>query len=119
MELDHRVRRFLFWPKKSLTTECLRRYTNPKRPFELHTDASDYAIGAVLVQRNDEGIEQPLEYLSKYLSPRFTSTLLVSPSTCLLITIPRVHAHDEGPYPAHYTLAHNLGRIPLHSGLPE
>eukprot|EP01041_Mallomonas_annulata_P013803 gene13803-29349_t len=40
--------------KKSLTTDCIRRYPDPKRPFELHTDALDCAIGAVLVQRSDE-----------------------------------------------------------------
>eukprot|EP01034_Spumella_vulgaris_P041562 gene41562-51482_t len=55
--------------KKSLTTDCIRRYPDPTRPFEVHTDASDYAIGAVLVQRNKDGIEQPLEYFSRSLSP--------------------------------------------------
>ena len=46
--------------KASLTNECLRRFPNPNEPFELHTDASGYAIGGVLMQRNSEGQLQPI-----------------------------------------------------------
>eukprot|EP01041_Mallomonas_annulata_P001748 gene1748-3376_t len=31
--------------KQSLTTDCVRRFPDPNRPFEMHTDASDYAKG--------------------------------------------------------------------------
>eukprot|EP01041_Mallomonas_annulata_P016089 gene16089-33782_t len=80
--------------KKSLTTDCIRRYPDPTRPFEVHTDASDFAIGAVLVQRNDEGIEQPLEYFSRSLSPAEIN-YTVTEKECLAIVaaIKRFHVH--------------------------
>ncbi|KAH8306058.1 hypothetical protein KR044_005125, partial [Drosophila immigrans] len=38
------------------------------RKFFLHCDASDYGIGAVLVQMSDTGEERPLAFMSKKLS---------------------------------------------------
>ena len=35
----------------------------------LHTDASDYAVGAILTQQDDSGIDHPVQYISKTLSP--------------------------------------------------
>lgn len=40
-----------------------------KRPFILYTDASDVGVGAVLVQTNDNGVEQPVAFFSKKLNP--------------------------------------------------
>lgn len=37
-------------------------------PYKLYTDASDYAVGAVLVLEDDEGIERPIQYVSKQLT---------------------------------------------------
>ncbi|XP_065356057.1 uncharacterized protein LOC135950441 [Calliphora vicina] len=38
------------------------------RKFYLHCDASDYGIGAVLVQLDDNGSEKPVAYMSKKLN---------------------------------------------------
>jgi hypothetical protein len=38
------------------------------RPFIVHTDASDYAVGAVLSQRNDKGELQPIGFVSEKLT---------------------------------------------------
>ena len=54
--------------KVSLTNECIIRFPNPNEPFELHTDASNYAIGGVLMQKNSEGYLQPIEYYIRSLS---------------------------------------------------
>ena len=38
------------------------------RPFVVHTDASKFAIGAVLLQRDSSGVERPVSFFSKKLS---------------------------------------------------
>ncbi|KAK9406808.1 hypothetical protein NXF25_005582 [Crotalus adamanteus] len=45
-------------------------HPDPGRPFVVQADASDVAVGAVLLQRNDQGILQPCAYTSK----KFTDT---------------------------------------------
>eukprot|EP01041_Mallomonas_annulata_P017006 gene17006-35242_t len=75
---------------------CIRRYPDPTRPFEVHTDASDFAIGADLVQRNDEGIEQHLKSFSRSLSPaEINYTVTETEKECLAIVaaIKRFHVH--------------------------
>ncbi|XP_037824418.1 uncharacterized protein LOC119612660 [Lucilia sericata] len=44
--------------------------TNPdfRKKFFLHCDASDFGIGAVLVQLDDQGQERPIAYMSKKLN---------------------------------------------------
>ena len=38
------------------------------RPYELYTDASETAIGAVLVQRDDNQVSRPIQFISKTLN---------------------------------------------------
>ena len=38
------------------------------RPYKLYTDACDYAVGAILVQEDDAGVERPVQYVSKQLT---------------------------------------------------
>lgn len=52
---------------------------NFELPFVLEIDASDYGIGAVLMQAN-----HPVAYLSKHLCPR-SQTLSVYEKECLVI----------------------------------
>jgi hypothetical protein len=51
-----------------LTTEPVLTHPDPKKPFELEVDASDYATGAILFQRNKRGKPKPLGFHSKTLS---------------------------------------------------
>ena len=44
---------------------------DPKLPFVVHTDASGYALGAVLMQDQGKGM-QPIAYLSKKMQPAET-----------------------------------------------
>ncbi|UYV69751.1 hypothetical protein LAZ67_7000606 [Cordylochernes scorpioides] len=53
--------------KKALMSEPVLAYFEEQLPTELHTDASGYGIGAVLVQINDEK-ERPVGYASRTLS---------------------------------------------------
>ncbi|GJP45444.1 hypothetical protein CLOM_g4833 [Closterium sp. NIES-68] len=54
--------------KVFLTTHPVLRIADPHRPFELITNASDLAVGAVLLQDFDEGL-QPIAYESRKLNP--------------------------------------------------
>ena len=37
-------------------------------PYKLYTDASNFAVGAILVQEDDSGIERVIQYVSKQLT---------------------------------------------------
>ena len=54
--------------KKALTTAPILAHPDPTRPYILYTDASDKCIGAILVQRDNDGIERVIHYLSHTLS---------------------------------------------------
>ncbi|GJP45655.1 hypothetical protein CLOM_g5017 [Closterium sp. NIES-68] len=54
--------------KLFLTIPPVLRIADPHRPFELITDASDLAVGAVLLQDFGEGL-QPIAYESRKLNP--------------------------------------------------
>jgi hypothetical protein len=50
-----------------LTTEPILTHSDPKKPFELEVDASNYATGAILFQRDEQGKPKPLRFHSKTL----------------------------------------------------
>ena len=51
-----------------LTSEPVLTHPDPEKPFELEVDASDYATGAILFQRDERGKPKPLGFHSKTLS---------------------------------------------------
>ena len=53
--------------KQALTTAPILAHPDPKQPYQLYTDASNEAVGAILTQ-NDRGINRPVAYLSHKLS---------------------------------------------------
>ena len=58
--------------KKVLSRETLLAYPDFSKPFEIHTDASDYQLGLVISQNN-----KPIAFYSRKLNPaqtRYTTT---------------------------------------------
>jgi transposase InsO family protein len=53
--------------KEALTTAPVLVSPNPMLPYEVYTDASNFALGAVLLQNQGRGL-QPVAYLSRKLS---------------------------------------------------
>jgi transposase InsO family protein len=54
--------------KKALATSPILRQADPLMPFVLKTDASSYALGACLLQGEDDD-QRPVEYASRLLTP--------------------------------------------------
>ena len=54
--------------KYLLTTDPILKYPDFKRKFILETDASDFALGAVLSQKFEDGKEHPIAYASRTLN---------------------------------------------------
>lgn len=55
--------------KSLLTSSVVMAHPDVNKPYRLHTDASDYAIGAVLCQVDDRGVERVVQYISHQLNP--------------------------------------------------
>lgn len=54
--------------KTALTQAPILAHPNPAKDYILYTDASNTCIGAILVQKDDEGVERVISYLSHKLS---------------------------------------------------
>lgn len=54
--------------KEALMTSPVLRHANPQEPFFMEPDASDFAVGAVLMQ-SEEGKLHPIAYHSRKLNP--------------------------------------------------
>ncbi len=58
---------------------------NFSHPFAMYTDASDVGVGAVLVQTDDDGVEHPVAFFSKKLSPSQMRYSTIEKETLALI----------------------------------
>ena len=54
--------------KAHLSSDAIMAYPDVNKPYKLYTDASDFAIGAILTQEDQNGLERPIHFLSKALS---------------------------------------------------
>ena len=51
-----------------LISDQVMAHPNPDKKYKLYTDACDYAVGAILCQEDESGVERPIQYVSKQLS---------------------------------------------------
>lgn len=51
-----------------LQTNNVLAFPRTDKPYILHTDASDYAVGGVLVQKEDTGVERVMQYVSHQMN---------------------------------------------------
>jgi len=54
---------------QKVTTAPVLAYPDLERPFEMEVDASAYAVGAILFQKDDQGHKRDVGYYSKALNP--------------------------------------------------
>lgn len=54
--------------KHCLTTAPVLRHPDFTKPFLIQCDASEYGIGAVLFQKNEDGLENPIAFYSQKLN---------------------------------------------------
>jgi len=55
--------------KELVTSEPVLKHTNPKQAFRMETNASSYAYGAVLTQKQQTGKCHPVAFMSKSMTP--------------------------------------------------
>lgn len=56
--------------KLMFAAEPILKQPDPTTPFVIQADATDVAVGAVLLQKNDQGVLQPCAYTSKNCGDR-------------------------------------------------
>jgi hypothetical protein len=54
--------------KRALVSPQVMAHPDVGKPYSLYVDACDYAVGGVLVQRDESGVERPIQYISHQLS---------------------------------------------------
>ena len=54
--------------RDELVSDRIMAYPQPDKPYKLFTDACDYAVGAILVQEDENGVDRTITYVSKQLN---------------------------------------------------
>lgn len=54
--------------KEMIASDIMLQYPDFSKEFQLTTDASNYGIGAVLSQKDSEGLDRPISFISKALN---------------------------------------------------
>ena len=76
VELTRKYTRFNWGPRQQeafqrlkdvLCSDTVLAYPDPSKPYKLYTDASDYAVGAILTQTDENGLERVIQYVSSTL----------------------------------------------------
>ena len=91
--------------KKHICEEPVLLQPDQKKPFEVKVDASNYAIGAVLIQRDDNNIAHPVAFFSKTMNEAQRNYDVYNQELLALIEMCR-HWHQYLHQPAHTVKIH-------------
>jgi hypothetical protein len=95
--------------KACLTSPPILAYPNFTKPFVLYTDASTFALGAILSQKDDQNKEHVIAYASRTLN-RHERNYSVTEMECLAVVWAVKHFH-------HYLHGHRFTVITDHAAL--
>jgi hypothetical protein len=93
-----------------LTTKPVVIYPDFNKPFILHTDASNYAIGAVLAQTDENNKEHVIAYASRILNQAEVN-YTVTEKECLAIIWATKHFHN-------FLQGHDFSIVTDHEAIP-
>ena len=79
--------------KRAFASEVVLKHADPNRAFVVETDASDYAVGCVLSQRDDAGHLRPLAFHSRSLNPAEANYPILDKELLAVITAFKVWRH--------------------------
>jgi transposase InsO family protein len=83
--------------KDALTRAPILAHPNVNKPFMLYCDASCRAIGAILVQKDEEGVERVISYLSHKLSgPQLRWSTIEREAFAVIYALKKFHAYLWG-----------------------
>ena len=89
--------------KQAISEKSLLEFPRPEWPYEVHTDASTVAVGAVLLQRDPQGKPHIIEYMSKVLA-KPQRKLSIPVLECMAIVL-ALRKFRDFVYGTHFTLS--------------
>ena len=88
--------------KQAISEKSLLEFPRPEWPYEVHTDASTVAVGAVLLQRDPQGKPHIIEYMSKVLA-KPQRKLSIPVLECMAIVL-ALRKFRDFVYGTHFTI---------------
>jgi len=83
--------------KEALITAPILAHPDTSKPYTLYTDASNLAVGAILVQTDDQGIERVIAYLSHTLSgPQLRWPIIEKEAFAVIFALKKLHPYLWG-----------------------
>ena len=83
--------------KNALVTAPILAHPNVNKPYILYTDACDYAVGGLLVQKDDNGDEKVICYISNKLTgPQLRWSTIEKEAYAIVNALKRLHAYLWG-----------------------
>ena len=83
--------------KQALAHDPVTAHPDPRKPYTLYTDASHYCIGGVLCQRDDQGRERVIQYVSQKLSgAQLNWAVIEKEAWAALYCLKKLHVYTWG-----------------------